>query len=101
MGWVKGKRETGKVPTPAVLDAGVNEEAASNGDSHFPVNERNRDLTSIEGLSNVPLHHKDLESILRVAREKNLVNRQRLPETLTLRVYTASAHFRPNQGVAA
>jgi hypothetical protein len=37
--------ETGKIPTPAVLDAGVNEEAASNGDSHFPVNERNGDVT--------------------------------------------------------
>ena len=45
----QGKRgmviETGKIPTPAVPDAGVNEEAASNGDSHFPVNERNGDVT--------------------------------------------------------
>ena len=30
--------ETRKSLTPAVLDAGVNEEAASNGDGHFPVN---------------------------------------------------------------
>lgn len=39
--------ETGKIATPAVLDAGVNEEAASNGDSHFPVNERNSDLSPV------------------------------------------------------